>query len=294
MISGNGGDGVGILEAGASNNTVLGNFIGTDVSGTEVISNDHTTPGSLGFSSNGVFLVFGSHDNVIGGTTQRESNLISGNHDYGVHLNGQGTSGNVIRGNLIGTDITGSASLGNRLDGVHIHGGSDNFVGMLGPFGAGTRNVISGNFGDGVHLHSAGATGNVIKGNRIGTDATGNDALPNDTGVTILDVGGNTVGGSSPFSDRNLVSGNTNGIVVSGANAIGNQIKRNFIGTNAKGTGSLGNVFDGIVLTSSASLNVIGDRNSPAVRYFGGGAISSLETGEMELRSRPVITTTKR
>ena len=134
--------------------------------------------------------MFGSHDNVIGGTTQRESNLISGNHDYGVHLNGQGTSGNVIRGNLIGTDITGSASLGNRLDGVHIHGGSDNFVGMLGPFGAGTRNVISGNFGDGVHLHSAGATGNVIKGNRIGTDATGNDALPNDTGVTILDVGG--------------------------------------------------------------------------------------------------------
>src|SRR5204863_5640222 len=109
--------------------TFQGNFIGTDVSG--------TLPRGNRF---GVKLE-GSR-NLIGGSGTAEGNLISGN-EAGVVLQGTSVSSNVVAGNLIGTDVTGTIPLGNTNYAVAIiYGGpSGNIIGGTAP---GAGNVITG------------------------------------------------------------------------------------------------------------------------------------------------------
>ena len=87
---------------------MLGNLIGTDKSGTLKLANDE-----------GLFIQNGATANTVGGTSSGAANVISGN-STGVYMFGSGTSGNVVLGNLIGTDIHGTANLGNSGDGVRI------------------------------------------------------------------------------------------------------------------------------------------------------------------------------
>ena len=98
MLSGNGGYGVDIRNAAAFGNFIQGNFIGLDASGTNVIAN------ALG----GVLLFGGAQSNVIGGTSAAARNVISGNAQYGMIV--EGASGNVIQGNFIGPDATGKTA----------------------------------------------------------------------------------------------------------------------------------------------------------------------------------------
>ena len=86
----------------------------------------------------------------------------------GIHILGPG--GNVIAGDIIGTDAAGDPGLGNGFDGVQIDESPDNTVG-------GTGNVIAGNGLVGVRITGAAASGNLILGNLIGTDPTGTRAL---------------------------------------------------------------------------------------------------------------------
>ena len=96
-------------------------------------------------------------------------------------------SGNLIEGNLIGTDPTGTVPLGNGV-GVLI-GFSSAANNTLGGTTAGAGNLISGNLGDGVLLNPALGPGNMILGNRIGTNSTGTAALANQgNGVEIVRI----------------------------------------------------------------------------------------------------------
>src|SRR5262249_47302146 len=147
--------------------------IGTDFSGTRALANGA-----------GVVLFHGAKDNTIGGTVSGAGNLIAGNDGVytpsyssnGVVLGGTNTSGNVVLGNLIGTDGTGTAALGNSVGVALLDGTHDNTVGGT---AVGTANVISGNTNQGVYLNGSGTFGNVVLGNRIGTDRTGTAALGN-------------------------------------------------------------------------------------------------------------------
>jgi len=171
VISGN-RHGVWVVNAGSDYNTVAGNYIGTDVSGTM----------KLGNASRGVFISTGAEHNVIGTNgdgvgDMAERNLISGNGDYGVLLGG-GVSFNKVAGNYIGTDVTGALPLGNGTysydAGVSIGGGSkSNLIGTNGDgiTDEAERNLISGNPGYGVRIQHAGTEANVVAGNYIGTDA---------------------------------------------------------------------------------------------------------------------------
>ena len=90
---------------------------------------------------------------------------------------------NVIQGNYIGTDASGTVDLGNR-EGVRI---STSFSNVIGGTTPAARNIISGNA---VAMSSArstsgGSGGNVIQGNYIGTDVTGNADLGNDRGIEV-------------------------------------------------------------------------------------------------------------
>src|SRR5262249_10870029 len=135
--------------SGGSGNYVQGNFIGTDVTGKKSVPND-----SSGTHVGAVVLANAAADNVIGGFSKRDlngnlfglGNLISGNGTDGVFIaEGFSTSvvGNLVQGNFIGTDVTGTQKLSNRGNGVHLETGA--IGNIIGGTGVGLGNVISGN-----------------------------------------------------------------------------------------------------------------------------------------------------
>ena len=242
-------------------NTVQGNLIGTDVNGATAIGN----------GQNGVFLN-GSPVNTIGGTTSGAGNLISGNLLSGVSFFGPATTGNLLLGNRIGTNAGGTLPVGNMLDGVLLTEAPGNFLGGTEP---GSRNLISGNVGNGIEINGSGATGNAVQGDFIGLDINGTYALPNaGDGVVVAGASSNLIGGTSAAA-RNVVSGNGgNGVTVS--NATGVVILGNFIGTDAAGTHALGNAADGVLLDTAAS-NMIGGTTPEARNILSGNSVAGVE-----------------
>jgi hypothetical protein len=99
-----------------------------------------------------------------------------------------------------------------------------------------------------------------VEGNYIGTNPAGIGALGNQTGGVYLYEGSshNTVGGTSAKA-RNLISGNGgSGVGIDQKGTSGNLIEGNFIGTNAAGTGPLGNSGDGVTIYLGALANTVG------------------------------------
>ncbi|MBN3033283.1 MAG: right-handed parallel beta-helix repeat-containing protein, partial [Candidatus Saganbacteria bacterium] len=150
---------LGIYIVGGSSNEVLGNYIGTEPTGTEWWGNDY----GIGIE--------GSSGNRIGNGTAAGRNVISGNNYLGMYL--WEAASNEVKGNYIGTSADGLTSLGNN-DGIYIESGFGN---KIGDGTAAGRNVISGNYNDGIYV--LGSSGNEVKGNYIGTTATGEGALGN-------------------------------------------------------------------------------------------------------------------
>ncbi len=146
--------GYGINAQFSSSLTIAGNWIG-------VASSGNTTASNL---AGGVYLNF-SDNNVIGGVTAADRNVISGNAGAGITVAGQSTT---IQNNYIGTNAAGTADLGNTGHGINLSGFGSHTIG-----GAGSqfRNIISGNDGSGIYTSSSGF--NTIQGNWIGLDAAG-------------------------------------------------------------------------------------------------------------------------
>jgi murein DD-endopeptidase MepM/ murein hydrolase activator NlpD len=268
VISANGGDGVEVFHAVGS--AVQGNFIGTDVTGTA----------ALGNGTDGVALSNGAGGTLIGGTAAGARNVISSNAADGVEITGFGLSNNLVEGNFIGTDVSGTAALGNGADGVAVHdGASGNFIGN---FSAGGGNVISGNAADGVDVFGSGAHANEVLRNFIGTDVTGTAALGNGAdGVAVHDGASDNFIGNTAAGDGNVISANTaNGVDIFGSGATVNQVESNFIGTDVTGTAALGNGGNGVLITT-ASGNSIGGTASGAgnVIAFSGNDGVKVDTG---------------
>ena len=229
VISGNAGSAnVDLLRV--RGNTVQGNFIGTDVTGTLSLRN----PGS---ATSGVFLS-GAIDNLIGGDDDDDGvldgvvgarNVISGN-THGFDINN--SSGNRVQGNFIGTDVTGTVAIANGPGffggGVRIGGGDTSTIGGTTP---GAGNLISGNLGAGIFL--IGTAFNVIQGNRIGTDVTGTLPLPNQQhgvqagGVSPVGANNNVIGGTDPAAANIIAFNGLAGVAI--ATGTGNSILGNSI-----------------------------------------------------------------
>jgi len=251
LISGNKTFGVELVN-GASANLIGGNFIGTDVNGILGIGN-----------SNFGVEILGSPNNGVGGASPQQRNVISGNQAGGITIAASGATGNLVQGNLIGTNRAGSAAVGNIAFGVFV-GASNNTVG-----GAVTNsgNLISGTAAgpDGVSLNlgieGAGTFGsNQVMGNLIGTDINGTIALgATQFGLAIDQSPNNTVGGTQPGTG-NLVSGHTfDGIVVANASSTGNLIEGNFVGTDITGKLCIPNKAFGLVVTNAPGNTVTGN-----------------------------------
>ena len=153
----------------------------------------------------------------------------------GIALTGGG--GNIVRSNYIGTNVAGTAGLGNGDRGVLLLS-SDNTVGGS---CTGEGNVISDN-GLGIGIAGVSTTRNLVAGNRIGTNAAGTVALGNRSdGIEIFRSPGNTIGGTAAGA-HNVISGNADvGVDIASEAAVNNVVVGNSIGTNAAGDRGLSN-----------------------------------------------------
>ncbi len=249
VISGN-GLGVSITGSGTTSNTVSGNYIGTDHTGVQDLGND----------GDGVAVYNGAQNNTIGGDSDGERNIISGNNGRGVNIEGSGTVSNTVSGNFIGTVVTGTESLGNTSFGVGIGSGAQNNI--IGGDSQWERNVISGNL-IGVSIGGTAPMSNTVSGNYIGTDASGSSGLGNSNyGVRLAGTAQNNIIGGDSEGERNIISGNDQyGVNIYGNGVAGNTISGNYIGTDATGTQELGNGLDGVIISDGAQNNTIGPHN---------------------------------
>ncbi len=257
VISDNGNWGLWITGAGTTGVVVQENLIGTDSSGTD----------ALGNASGGVEIEAASA-NTIGGITAAAGNVISGNGDYGVGINNEGYSGggtdNLVQGNRIGTNVTGTVALGNASWGVELqYGASNNTVGG-GPAGAG--NVISGNDEGGVEISSG--DGNVVQGNRIGTDVTGTNGLGNASSGIYVDEAFNTTIGGTAAGAGNVISDNGGYGVWLAWPTEGAVVQGNLIGTDSSGAEALGNAQGGVEIGGTSDNTVGGTSPGRGQPYF--------------------------
>ena len=156
IISGNTETGVhinGNSNSATTGNLVVGNIVGTDASGTTGRAN----------GTAGIHIFGGAHTNIVGGTTASHRNVISGNGGYGIDIEGSGTDTNTVSANYIGTDLAGTADVGNDTDGVAIRGGAQ--ANIVGGLTAGERNIIAGNDNDGIWITGVGTDDNLVQGN---------------------------------------------------------------------------------------------------------------------------------
>ena len=229
LISGNDvyGSAGNIYLSDASNNVVEGNLIGTDMTGKAPVNASGYLSGSAwSLRTDRAITPSAARPPRLGissrGTPTRVSTSVF------TVLPGSISSANVVEGNYIGTDITGTAALANASDGVELGtGASGNTIGGT---TAAARNIISGNTDDGVEIDDA--NDNVVAGDFIGTDLTGTSAIANGTHRRRDRSGrasGNTIGGltSTPGTGPgNVISGNTDkGVQITGSGHVGQRCR---------------------------------------------------------------------
>lgn len=230
IVSGNLESGILISGRTSVGNIIRNNIIGADSDGLLPVPNLYGVTISK------------AAQNIIG-----SGNLISGNSDIGILLSGKYTRQNVIKGNLIGTDISGTQLLSNHKGIVIKSLANSNLIGGFDIF---ERNIISGNLEIGIYIEAADS--NRICGNFIGTDISGmnkiaigsigmNDSLVQGNGVEFNILASHNILGDSCNAGRNIISGHKVYGVVYYGHCNNNTTINNFIGTDVTGQNPLPN-----------------------------------------------------
>ena len=292
VISGNTGQGILISGSGTTGNLVQGNFIGTNTTGAGAIGNGFADPPN-NYRYAGITIFSGAQSNTIGGTAAGAGNVISGNGAHGVLIFNSGTNANVVQGNLIGTNATGTGPVPNFYEGVTLSDGAQN--NLVGGTVAGARNILSGNSTRGVGIFDAATMNNMVQGNYIGLNAAGTGALANTfSGIEIFLASNNTIGGTNGGA-RNFISGNGDrGVLIDGANASGNLVQGNTIGLDINGT-ARANGNTGVTLNTGAHANTIGGTASGTSNIIAGNtqqgiALTDSTTIQNAIRQNSIFT----
>ncbi len=216
-VSGNDVDGIGIA-AGASDVKIQGNKVGLNVAGTAE-------------RRNGSFLA--GHGIVLAGTNTdvfpsgvMGPNVIAGHGTDQIFIVA-GSSGTKIRGNYIGTDVTGNNGLGSQGPGI-VALGSGAYIGDFGP---GDGNVISGNGAGGIRV-GGGTLGTQIRRNKIGVGADDVTLLGNGPGGPAAGTGVFIQGSQSDVTQNHIAGNWGDGIRVNTASATANTFDGNSIHDN--------------------------------------------------------------
>ncbi len=185
-----------------------------------------------------------------------------------------------VSGNWIGLDVDGIAR-GNRSSGIYLTSffsmGQNNVIGGTTPA---ARNIISGNGNNGIYFNGSTTANSFVQGNFVGTDQTGTLPRGNQFGGIYVSGCSNILIGGATSATRNIVSATTaaagNGITVSGPN---NTIQGNYIGSDVSGQYDLGNLYDGINVSSASGTKILGNlivNNRNNGINLGNGAISTV------------------
>jgi CSLREA domain-containing protein len=257
-----------IVGPNATNNTIAGNFIGTDSAGTFAAS-------AFVDDGEGVRIQNQASNNFIGVASPEGRNVISGNARRGISLYVD-TNFNRVVNNIIGLSPAGDRRLANIRIGVdHNLSSANNRTGGTQPF---ERNVISGNGWEGVELsHGEAVMGNEVIGNYIGTDLTGNAAPSYASherwGVQIEDRPS-----SNLIADNVIGNSRTKGGILVTEVSHRNQIHGNRIGISPNGT-PIPNALSGIQIDGNAGRsssnsrvgpdNVISNNGLAGIRIYG-------------------------
>ena len=248
----------GIQISGGNENVIIGNYIGTDPTGT--IARPNYTA---------IFLKAASSFNTIGGNTAEERNLVSGNGNSGIEFQDAGTQNNKIIGNYIGTDATGELPLGNVYSAIYLRPLTSN--NQIGGSVAGEGNVISATttaggvlVGNGIAVFNSDS--NKIVGNYIGTNKDGTSLLANaQVGIVLYASIGNVIGSTSDGESNIIGWKNWCGMVMRFTGSKDNVVSGNYIGTDRTGVMILNNSDNennsGILLDYGANNNTIGPGN---------------------------------
>lgn len=253
LISGNNRDGIRI-SPGATETFIVGNLIGTTADGES----------ALGNQENGVY-IFG-RTNFVGGSTDEDVNVISGNlNGIVIEKNGDSSADdgrlNLITNNLIGLNSSGTQAIANQNDGILLLNGANyNKIGFSfdvdGNPISGTANFIAGNYANGIRVftdeNAAEASNfNIIAGNEIGVAIDEITALANEnSGIAIINSPHNIIG-SVDILPANVISGNAqHGILIEDIGAFENHVINNHIGITTGGA-TLANGLDGLRVNGS-------------------------------------------
>ncbi|MCA9060982.1 MAG: DUF4347 domain-containing protein, partial [Planctomycetaceae bacterium] len=207
------------ISATGSNHVFESNFIGLSLNGTNAASN--------GFDGIHLSAATGVR---IGGSTFGTANVISGNGAAGIAVT-NGSGGNLIFGNIIGLDASGTRRVANANYGIVVTGpGSDsNQIGGTTPA---RQNVISGNGEAGI-LIEASASSNVIQGNVIGASIQGTAPIANgwngavgSSGIHLTSGAANNQIGGTAQGEANIIAfNNGTGILIEGAASDNNELR---------------------------------------------------------------------
>jgi CSLREA domain-containing protein len=256
-ITGNGSDGIEIQ--GGGNNTIEGNFIGVDPTGILTDTNLLVVGQVYGNRGSGVF-INGSANNTIGGARPGAScigatnpcNILSGggrdessfSDAHGVEIAGNGATGNVIKGNIIGLDIGASesgplctADLGFFLGGTADDDG-DTFVNDGCPAVGFAENDPANPCPGGDPDCGTGAACSSINTSDDDGDGVVNDGCPaiigavkdvgnRGDGINISGVADNTIGGGAAGEGNVITANNGNGVKIIGGPEAGSACTNN-------------------------------------------------------------------
>ncbi len=267
VISGNTQYGVFVGDSNTVGTVFQGNYVGTDASGSVVVSN--------GLGGIGIFA--GANHVTVGGTNTGAGNVLSGNGGAGLWLAGFGVTNNVVQGNYMGLNATGTAAIPNSITGLYVVGGSSS--NLIGGTLAGAGNTFSGNATYGVYISDLGTKSNLVQGNFIGTGPQGTTAIPNGfIGIRIWsNTVYNTIGGTN-VAARNIISGNANmGLEMEDFGTCFNVVQGNYIGVARDGGTALPNAQIGLYLLSGPQSNTIGGTITGAANLISGNGGNGIQ-----------------
>ena len=271
---------ISIYGLGARRNTIAGNYIGTDVGGTQ-----RTKEGTS--NSHGVSISGSAAYNTIGGTNSADRNVISGNGKIGVITTSEGTDHNVIAGNWIGLTPGGKVregtgpDLGNGQHGIDINKHSS--------YNRVQRNVVSNNGCSGIEVsHGTLTVQNQVDDNYIGTNVNGDGGSSGTagtgngcSGVQLEDGSTNNLITNNVIGFNGHRGGSRAGVMMNGFYTDGNVVRGNHIGVTRGGVAIANDLTQktpGVTLTDHAVRSVIGPGNVIANNYQGVWIKGAVET----------------